>query len=1309
MKRHHRLAVCAAVGLFAGCAAIEIDVDVYKGPLAHEEEIQLRQFAATAIAAKPLLVTLRNELEVAKRRDTLGKPTFEQDVQRRGGSLDAFVGGDVTFQSWLAKFVNGATFYYEDMGDAEVSKARRHVEEADRLQKIVLMTKEDLKFAGRIEAVRTSFDSDQNALRWKLADAYMQITCGASEVKKCTEAGKPPYRSVSRLWPACKDNNVKLECPDEGGSNAGYGFLGNRKNAEAHAKVLFGKYDPGKNEDAAFVDRLVELSQAFLGMRVAMHGMLVHSLNALELSQPGSLEQIYIAKLVAGATQPRMLACYTSHQASASAPQVATLSSGFIESMRGSSQLPSGLFRSTVPGTAAIKWNPIQYATATEAIERTGPRFPKELAVFLRATDATLMQLDQSRTGTGASALAGCTAVSADPVQPDGPPHLPKVSEFDHVGRPHSLDYGLARGPTDDVLRQTWVEYMERTLLTLTSTEAKTASGFDRARLPDGIETLTRNFEHALDDKEEEPKLRAEKITKARERLEETLIFFAERLLFVANNITRSTLEADLGQEAGSGWVQVGHGSGVAAGKANRDQERDAGIAARVAVLETLGNTLVLHANDLRRRQRHNQQLVDGRAAEQAAVARAYAPGAANSFDALLLQARADLKERTKAAEKAAPAVTAASAAAAGLDAKLTAALATTLSTQRLLEQRKTDLAPLEGFVRTTVPSKSRAGLYRSDKPQEEDTDAADLAAFIKQELDPAANTTAVQVLDKVSTWLEIQASGPGADTPRLKRIGAARALLGKQREALEAAASRAQKPDAVAAAVRDVVLRWARDATGELATLEANAKAAAKNESDLKEKSVDAATTQAAAKTRADKSTAAKSRFDGIVPVLEEQRDAVVREGEKVHAADPRSIVLLLRQSLATRKAGGKDTGDKATALDEAIKYVADFNPPDWLQVKDAKNRVEVLDQVIATLQHQRINALAQGHAAEAKNVSIALNVAYQTRANAAYLRPSSDYLKNVYSATTLQDGTPAEDRNMLREWTRNLGRTFNPPTFDVATAQAKEKVERLYWQNINSVKLNGGGSVNYVLAKDDIGNWYVKAYSTDPSSIFKSAQGLALFNTGGRLGVNLLRRTELQRRLDDKNTSEADKLRIDKELSSNSPDANAALLKVRDRYRARYVVAADTASEALLQANQALPEELRTAAGKDATLTDVNAEALLKRLQAVQAAELDGSSKALTAARALAADDPTRLVKLEAAITNGAAALRRFRQVAFTDVSSNESVSANAVQRAAAASLVQRKVMEKLNSTIAPYRAALGTYEQALINVGDVAAAGP
>ncbi|SHN30550.1 hypothetical protein [Rhizobacter sp. OV335] len=1286
MKRYHRIAACAAVVLFAGCAAIEIDVDVYKGPLAHEEEIQLRQFAATAIAAKPLLVTLRDELELAKRRETRDDSAFYRAVRRTGGSLDTFISGDVTFQSRLAKFVNGATFYYEDLGDAEVSKARRHVEEAARLQKIMMMTEGDLKLAEQIEKVRSS--SDKDSLQWKLAVAYLQIACGAFELKDCAGVGKLPYRSVRDLSPACEGNSQKLNCPAEGGSNAGYQFLSDPRNAREHAKALFKKDDPD------FVTRITELSQAFIGMRVSMHGMLVHSLNALERAREGSPEQIYIAKLVAGATQPRMLACYTSHRASVEAPQVASLPSGFVESMRGPTQRPSGLFLSTASGTAPVQWDAARYAAATEAIERTGPRYPKELAGFLRATDATLMQLDRSRTGDNhVSALSGCTAVDPVAVKPraGSSPIATRVSEFDHVGRPHSLDFGLARGPTDDVLRQTWVEYMELTLFTLTSTEAKTASGFDRARLQDGIETLTREFEKALDEKDEEPKLHAEKVTRARQRLEETLIFFAERLLFVANNITSATLKADLGKEDGTGQDEPLYNKG---------------IPARVAVLETLGNTLVLHANDLRRRQRHNQQLVDGLASERAAASRAYAPGTATSFDAVLLQARAELKESAKVAEKATPALAAASAAAAGLEAELGTARGTTLSSHRQLEQRRADLAPLESLVRTTVPSKNRSGIYRTDKPQEEDGDAAELAAFIKQELDPAANTTVVQYLDKVSTWLEVQTSGPSADTPRLKRIGAARGLLSKQREALEAAVSRAQKPDAIVVGVREVVLRWARDAASELATLEGNAKDAATKEAALKKKVETAATIQTTAKAKVDKSTATKSQFDRIIPVLEEQRDAVVREGEKVGAADPRSTVLLLRHSLAARQAAKKDTGDKATAVDDAAKYLAGFNPPDWSQVKDAKNRVEVLDHVITTLQHQHISALAAGHPDEARNLTIALNVAYQTRANAAYLRPSSDYLKNVYSATTLQDGTPSEDRNMLREWTRNFGRADD---FDVATAQAKEKVERLYWQNINSVKLNGGGSVNYVMAKDDIGNWYVKAYSTDPSSIFKSAQGLALFNTGGRMGVNLLKRTELQRVFDDKSTSVEDKVRIGKELSGTSPDANAALLKVRDRYRARYAIAADTASEALLQTTQALPEELRTAVSKDGNLAEVDAEALLKRLQAVQAAELDGVATALTSARALAADDKTRLVKLEAAIANGAVALRRFRQVAFSDVSSNATVSTNSVQRAAAASLVQRKVLEKLTTTLAPYRLALGAYEQALINVGDVAAAGP
>jgi len=46
-----------------GCAVLTVDVDVYKGPLANHEDVQVEQMAAMAIGAKPLLVELRDMLE----------------------------------------------------------------------------------------------------------------------------------------------------------------------------------------------------------------------------------------------------------------------------------------------------------------------------------------------------------------------------------------------------------------------------------------------------------------------------------------------------------------------------------------------------------------------------------------------------------------------------------------------------------------------------------------------------------------------------------------------------------------------------------------------------------------------------------------------------------------------------------------------------------------------------------------------------------------------------------------------------------------------------------------------------------------------------------------------------------------------------------------------------------------------------------------------------------------------------------------------------------------------------------------------
>ena len=63
-QRQGRLAAlasrAAAVAMLSGCAALQIDVDVYKGPLVSEDGVQQQQLVAMAMSAKTLLYTMRN-------------------------------------------------------------------------------------------------------------------------------------------------------------------------------------------------------------------------------------------------------------------------------------------------------------------------------------------------------------------------------------------------------------------------------------------------------------------------------------------------------------------------------------------------------------------------------------------------------------------------------------------------------------------------------------------------------------------------------------------------------------------------------------------------------------------------------------------------------------------------------------------------------------------------------------------------------------------------------------------------------------------------------------------------------------------------------------------------------------------------------------------------------------------------------------------------------------------------------------------------------------------------------------------------
>ena len=174
-----------------------------------------------------------------------------------------------------------------------------------------------------------------------------------------------------------------------------------------------------------------------------------------------------------------------------------------------------------------------------------------------------------------------------------------------------------------------------------------------------------------------------------------------------------------------------------------------------------------------------------------------------------------------------------------------------------------------------------------------------------------------------------------------------------------------------------------------------------------------------------------------------------------------------------------------------------------------------EVVDAVIAQLEYRRIDALARtGGEAEARQLDLAINQARQRRAAMTFVRPSSAYLRSAFASTFAQTGTGLRWQNMLND---ALGRAFSLASGEDSRKDAiRDSLDKAYWQNINTVRVSAAGKTNYVLAKDDVGNWYVKAMGTDPKAMVNAAKNMALFNAGGKFDANLLRMNQLQTQLD-------------------------------------------------------------------------------------------------------------------------------------------------------------------------------------------------
>jgi hypothetical protein len=1032
-----RLAWLVVAVALTGCSALQIDVDVYKGPLAHEEDTQVRQFAALAISAKPLLASLRNDFEDAGGRE---ESKLLARVHGDRDALDSYLSTNkVELESRLARFVNGALLSYEDIDEGPAARAQSEFERAKAARGRMADRDEDLALAKRIPTGQSEPDlTFANAYRCWLAP---KTDDECTEKKRRSRPAEPVGVACQAAFKQIKDP----PCPPDTSTIAIYETLADAAKVNRHSELLFGRVD------AQFTARVTQIAGGFLEARKRMRNVLRHGLTVLGSAKNDATGRA-AARVVANTLRIRTLRCFLTSPVKVPPGEI-------------------GVLRTKLTEQIAVESSSEE---ARERIQKLALESPSEMAGLLNWIDWRLDTLKEGQLGECESKQG---RNGAEISKPSTAWRRFGLAAGSYGGADDSVQAALEDLPDDD----------------LNALGAGNASSFDRARLGPGIETLTRNFLQALDNHAHN--MRHPKVTDAVSQLEEALIFFAERLLFVVNNTT---------------YPEIVKENAI-------DTE---GFASRIAVLQSLGNTLVLHANDLRRRQAHFQVQRDAGQAEQNAARTALAPGADLAFDAIALNAKM----------------------------------------------------------------------------------------------------------------------------------------------AMDARAARVGNSDAAA-------------------------KAKAQTESDE------------------------------VAKAIEGVRESVIASAKVNQAGDVYAIKALLLKALEAKLLA--TSGAQRGPLEMAISLTRTLTPPAAFAVDalPSSKRIEprdVLDQVIAALRHQRIQALAAGDDSRAERLLNAINAAYESRSSSTFLRPASEYLKSVYSSTALQEDHQNTSRNLLTDYQKNLvpGWWYKLPNwlsdgrakdFEKRTREARQQAEKQYWQNINRVQLSAGGKSNYVVAKDDVGNWYVKAYSADPSSAIKSAQSLALFATGRRINTDLLRRLDLQRRADDTTATVDDSQAAQAKLDTLGVDEDIGLNKVRARFVADYVATIDTQAGVLRNVLVKLPVELKAGAAakikeeKRAAFKQGPLETLLDSKAGTLQAAADKLDVALAFPRKNAAE---RKAKLEEALVDGLSALQAFYKETGTAILAVRD-SENPDSLGPADDVLQPTVVFVKDKSRAYLRAAAASLDSAIITL--------
>lgn len=715
---------------------------------------------------------------------------------------------------------------------------------------------------------------------------------------------------------------------------------------------------------------------------------------------------------------------------------------------------------------------------------------------------------------------------------------------------------------------------------------SSTADG-DGVRDEFGIDRLTKAFIDATNTSNQYPNEKnREEARKTKERLNESLIIFAEKVLFTVNN------------------HDLANGNNT-----------NSGFAKKFAVLQSLGNTLIVNADDLRKRAAHDQRLKDRKDSELAAAKLAFAPGAQNAFDNLIggLEAAIKQKENKEASLNSIIAV---------FETKGITEASITKSKGTLTDNAHDVQQSLDAYRTAFGDYDLKIEGIISDVSLVADDQSA-IASLFKQ---TGSNVTIGTVLTKLKAWFDASKITPQGTLPPPVPEYARRANAKFYFDKLPVANLNIADDTEINVFKKlgQTLLTGLNEDKRKLVSL--------KEAIDTNQQELDKFAKE---KSELIEVRKIKCNLISVLDTIQSIKKEVLQQAETAKVVDLSGLRHLLLLELQKHAGNGAASPADIAKLQAASRMLTEMAIPKSFQLvggTGVKTQRDVLDDVIAQLQQQRLQAATiPDNDKVLTSLNKALELAYEQRGGLAYLRPASAYLRSAYSNTSVQDGNTS-CTNLLNPITLHCN------GYDDASRDTKLEIDKQFWQTINTVKVRGGGATDFAIVKDDVGNWYVKGFSSDPESIIKSAQGLALFNMGGKINVNLLGQLEDRRALAKLPIDSPDRATLQAKLDAKQAGSGAnttALGKILDKYRKEYVGSTTTDVDGLIGKLNQLPTDI-TAAWQGINF----GEAKDKDASLATLATLLGTPAELTTAQKVLTDAKAYLAKAAAPATQASSA---------------------------------------------------------------------